>query len=483
MIKPEIAIRADGNSNIGLGHIHRMLAFAGYVKDFFSVTFFCLNADKLVVDLIISNGFKYEAINEKCNTSPEHLIGLLRDREIIILDGYEFRTEYQSGLKEAGHRVIAIDDLNDWENVADVVINHAYSGKREGYKLSSTSAFYCGFKYAIIKQEILNSKCDMLKSSVENVLVSIGGTDPLNYSQKIIRALLESTSKNISVLTYPLNPKFNELKEQAAKKQERMKLFHSLNTREVIELIKQNDIAILQPSNIALEAAAIGIGLCLVQTAENQKYILESLLHNNCGVLLDTSDVASQINKLTNEKVNLQIKQQHELLDGKSPNRIIDLVNQLCLRCRKVSSEDAKLIYEWNNNEVTRANSYNQNKIEFIDHVKWFENKVKDETVFFAMFCFENVPAGCVRIESKGDENIIGITIAPEMRGKRLASSILKLACKNYFRSRKRKKISAYIKKNNVASLKSFENAGFDHIDENLYFGELSYKLVKHSNE
>ena len=47
----------------------------------------------------------------------------------------------------------------------------------------------------------------------------------------------------------------------------------------------------------------------------------------------------------------------------------------------------------------------------------------------------------------------------------------------------KQKDISAYIKKSNEASLKSFVNAGFAVIDENMYFGELSYKLIKHSNE
>lgn len=483
MIKPEIAIRADGNSGIGLGHIHRMLAFAGYVKDLFSVTFFCYNADQLVIDLIVGNGFKHEAISEMDDTSPAHLIGLLRGEEIIVLDGYGFKTDYQSALKEAGHRVIAIDDLNEWENVADVVINHAYSGKREDYKVSSSTTFYAGLKYAIIKQEILNSKSESPKEALNNVLVSIGGTDPMNYSQKIIESLLSGTTKTISVLTYPLNPQFNALKELAGKRSSRLKLYHSLNTTELIQLIKENDVAILQPSNIALEAAAIGIGMYLIQTAENQKFIFEALVKNGCAVKLEPDNLAAQVNSNTPELVNLQIEHQQNLLDGRSPNRIIDIVNQLCLKQRRVLMDDAKLIYDWNNDDVTRANSYNQNKIEYPDHLRWLDSKVKDETVFFGMFDFENEPAGCVRVESKSEENIIGITIAPEMRGKRLATSILQMACQVYFEEYEKKMITAYIKKDNTASLKSFVNAGFKIQDQNIYFGELSYKLIKHSNE
>jgi len=481
MLKPEIAIRADGNADIGLGHIHRMLAFAGYFKELFSVTFFCYEADKLVTDLITNNGFKHEVIKDAVN--PEYLIGLLRGEEIIVLDGYEFKTDYQLALKEAGHRVIAIDDLNEWENVADVVINHAYSGKRADYKLSENIIFCAGLKYAIIKQEVLNSRGLVPKETIGNVLVSIGGTDPFNYSQQIIEALLNGTSKNIFVLTYPLNPKFKLLTELADKNQGQVKLIHSLNTIELIQLIQESDLAILQPSNIALEAAAIGTGMCLIQTAENQKYIYDTLMKNQCAVKLEESNIAAQINSITLSDINAQMQHQQALLDGRSPNRIIDVVNQLCLKNRKVMIDDAKLIYDWNNDDVTRANSYNQNKIEFSDHLNWFENKVKDEAVFFRMFTFENVPAGCVRIESKSNENIIGITIAPEMRGKRLATPILKAACKTYFEDAKQKDISAYIKKSNEASLKSFVNAGFVVIDENMYFGELSYKLIKHSNE
>ena len=47
----------------------------------------------------------------------------------------------------------------------------------------------------------------------------------------IISELLKNTSKSISVLTYPLNQKFNELKQLAEENQGRLKLFHSINTR------------------------------------------------------------------------------------------------------------------------------------------------------------------------------------------------------------------------------------------------------------
>jgi len=39
-MKPQLAIRTNANHEIGIGHIHRTLAYADYISDFFEVTFY-----------------------------------------------------------------------------------------------------------------------------------------------------------------------------------------------------------------------------------------------------------------------------------------------------------------------------------------------------------------------------------------------------------------------------------------------------------
>jgi len=483
MHKPYIAIRADGNSQIGLGHIHRTLALANYLKDYFSITFYLYQADKLVMDLITKHGFLLESIVAADYNQPENFIRDLDNNTIIVLDGYQFKTDYQKAIKAQGYKLVAIDDLNEWLNVADVVINHAYAGIKSDYKVSSDSVLLGGLKYAIIKQELFNVKRHTDRKRNLNVLVCIGGTDPDNYSERIIKELLSSTDKNISLLTYPLNKRFNELTDLAETNSNRLKLHHSLNTNELIELIQNNDIAILQPSNIALEAAAIGICIALVQTAENQKHIKQTLLDSSCASNLDLNHISDFINNVTIKHINEQISNQAQLLDGKSGLRYINEFNQLALTARKVNADDVKLIYDWNNDPVTRANSYNQNSILFEDHLKWFMNKIGDPQSVFLMLEFDNNPAGCVRIDNKSEENVIGITVAPEFRGKKLATPMLNLATAEYFKVFPKNVITAYIKKTNEPSLKSFVGAGFKAIDEGNYFGAWSYKLNKKLHE
>lgn len=483
MHKPLVAIRADGNSQIGLGHIHRTLALANYLKDYFSIRFYLYQADKLVTDLILGHSFQHINLSAGDYNQPENFMKELKDCSIVVLDGYEFKTTYQKAIKSNGYKLVVIDDLNEWLNVADVVINHAYTGTSSAYNISEHSILLSGLKYAIIKQELLNEKRHITKSSNSKILVCIGGTDPDNYSERIINNLLNGTDKEISLLTYPLNKQFKRLQELSEANNKRLTLYHSLNTQELIQLIQSNDIAILQPSNIALEAAAIGIYIGLIQTAENQKFIKNVLLESSCASMMDLDSLTDSVNLISTTEINKQVKSQSELFDGKSLARYINTFNQLVLSVRRVNANDVKLIYEWNNDPVTRANSYNQNAILFEEHQKWFLNKIVDEGSVFLMLEYNNIPAGCVRIDNKSEENVIGITVAPEFRGKKLATPMLIAATKEYFKIFPNRIITAYIKKTNEASLKSFIGAGFTVRDEGNYFGEWSYKLNKCLNE
>lgn len=479
MIKPGIIIRADGNAVIGMGHIHRMLAFASYLCDFFEIHFFVNNPDKLVSELIENNGYKLTALKKEDYYNPESFISLIDKNALVVLDGYEFKTDYQQSLRNAGLKTLAIDDLNNWENVTDAVLNHGFSGEIKNYKVASHTKLYTGFKYAVVKKELLEPNLRSIRKSVSNVLICIGGTDPENYSERIVSNLLKESNKKLSLLTYPLNKKFDCLKSLAEKNTERLSIYHSLDTKAIIKLIQQNDIAVLQPSNIALEAAAIGIKIYVIQTAENQKYIKETLLRTQCAEELTLNDLSGKINTVMIENVNEQIQLQKKLFDGKSPGRILTLINELFLSVRKAEVKDTDLVYAWNNDEITRANSYQKEKIEYESHVKWFHQKIKDTTTAFYILEFNGIPAGCVRMDNKQSENIIGITVAPDFRGKKLATPMLNLSVSEFHKLFPSNKITAFIKHNNIVSLHAFKSAGFEIVEEGMFFGEMSYKLIK----
>jgi len=147
---------------------------------------------------------------------------------------------------------------------------------------------------------------------------------------------------------------------------------------------------------------------------------------------------------------------------------------------RKANIQDAELYFNWANERIVRLNSYHKNQISYPEHVEWFRNKLESPDCFFYLFIDENkTPIGQVRIDRSAGEVIIGISIDKNYREKGLGNKMLMEACGNYFIYFPAGVINAYIKKDNPASIKIFEKAGFVKEEELRVFGSESYRLTK----
>jgi RimJ/RimL family protein N-acetyltransferase len=106
-------------------------------------------------------------------------------------------------------------------------------------------------------------------------------------------------------------------------------------------------------------------------------------------------------------------------------------------------------------------NSFNSQPINFDDHSKWYDDKLKNKNSLYLIGEIGMSPIGVVRFDKdKNGKTIVGVLIEKNYRGRNLAIPFLKLACSEYQKFNK-SEIFAYIKKNNIASIRSFEKAGF----------------------
>ena len=85
---------------------------------------------------------------------------------------------------------------------------------------------------------------------------------------------------------------------------------------------------------------------------------------------------------------------------------------------------------------------------------------------------------GQVRIERKETETIIGISIDSNHRGNSYSTEMLKKSCNDYLEKHPYDKITAFIKIENTASLKSFQKAGYRDLEEVNLEGSKSFKLI-----
>jgi spore coat polysaccharide biosynthesis protein SpsF len=147
---------------------------------------------------------------------------------------------------------------------------------------------------------------------------------------------------------------------------------------------------------------------------------------------------------------------------------------------RLANENDVDLYYHWANDIETRKNSFTQNKIDYTNHIKWFLSKIKSRlSKMYLFFDQTNVPVGQVRIDKNENEVTIGLSIDKVQRGKSYAATMIEMACENYLTEKKNVIITAYIKKENIASYKSFKKAGFINDEIVTIENHLSYKLIK----
>lgn len=135
------------------------------------------------------------------------------------------------------------------------------------------------------------------------------------------------------------------------------------------------------------------------------------------------------------------------------------------LSVRRASSHDARLLFDWATDPATRAASFSSAAITWDDHVAWLSRKLSDPRCHFYIVELEGrTPVATVRFDATGASADVSVTVAPAARGKRLSAPAITAAVSTLLGATDLREIRAFIKPGNVASLRSFEQAGFEEV-------------------
>lgn len=97
----------------------------------------------------------------------------------------------------------------------------------------------------------------------------------------------------------------------------------------------------------------------------------------------------------------------------------------MSLYLRRATIEDAKDVLAWRNDPKTRENSFTKDEISLESHMKWFENKLRQESCFMYILMEDDKKVGNIRVDVEGFEGEISYMIAPEYRGKGYGKKII----------------------------------------------------------
>lgn len=314
----------NASSTIGMGHFNRCLAVSEILLD--------------VAKPVFIMGETLPTCQQSCkDRGIELIIGSKQEIQDqipmdswVITDDYTFTTEIQQIYKSKGCKLICIDDIHQFDFVADLVINHGTTDERV-YSTASYTKLLLGPKYAILKQDFLADRVvKQPKTSLHKILISLGGTDPGGFTKQVMLHLEAlHVAFEYHILTTSGNVHLSDILH-LANSNTSVKVHMDLSASEVKLLMDGVDLAILPASTVSYEACSVGVGLMVGISADNQVDIYQTLLKNDLAVGLGSfkelgdRSMRNFMEGLTMGVINNQIAHQREIFDGKSMTRIKD---------------------------------------------------------------------------------------------------------------------------------------------------------------
>lgn len=468
-----IYIRVDGSAEIGLGHLVRSIALAQMLKDEFNITFLSKEIPNEVVDVIKSNNFSLIIISNE-----EEFFSRLLGNEIVVLDNYYFDTAYQKKVKTYGSILVCIDDLQDKEFYADLILCQIPGIKPKDYQSQIYTEFLLGTKYVLLRSSFLKAVKAVKEKKKNSLLICFGGSDYNNLTRRSLLLALEFSFDNINVVVGAAYKGYNELLVLVEERSD-IKIYQNLSEDELLATMLDSRYAIVPSSGILLETLAVGCETISGYYVENQRKVFES--YKNLNLIHSAKDFSEKniqkayrvcLNNLENKKINS--------IDGNSGKRILKVFKQLSIesdfQVRRMNESDIIRTYEWASSSEIRKYSFSQHQISLEEHISWFNMKISDTCSFYYAVEYNKNMVGSIRYDIKNSEAVISYLVDPIFHGKGFGQTLLKMGMKKFLEDYKGSvDIVGYVMVDNLASINIFERGGYTKTIES----DGSYKFTK----
>lgn len=470
--KTIVFLRADGNSKIGLGHVHRLVALSEILKDNFECRFIIYSPLPGIKALILKS---CESIIElDVNLQSDELSRFVTGEEIVVLDGYDFDTPYQQNVKLVGSPLVCIDDLHQHHFVSDVIINPAGGVDEDLYSKENATKLFVGPRFSLLKIPFLKAAKSKNKRAINSLFICMGGADPNNHTLLTLNHCLNFpfTSFNIVIgeAYEHKNALYNELKELNRD----INILTNIESSRLAGVMKECSVAVCSASGIAYEYLSVSGELYIKQTAPNQTELYNYLLVNKLAFRFEDFRVSE-------DEVTQSLHKQREVFDGNSDKRILKIFNRLDFdfnaSLRPVKASDLMTTLHWANDPELRSQSFNTDSITLEKHFAWFNTKINDPSAIFYVFEYKNTPIGQVRFDVH-TEATISYAVDRDFRGRGWGECILQKAIIAFQNEWKLPvKIIGYVKQENVSSNIIFKNLGFAQYATQEYPNSYRYEL------
>lgn len=310
--KKRIAIVVNAYDEIGTGHVYRCLSIASKVV-FHDVLFLLDERYQLGIDIVTNYNYPFRLYD-----GEDDLMNKLREYnpQMVINDILDTSNEYISVLKDEGYFVVNFEDLGTGTLVADVVFDALYE-----HEIGEQNNIFTGHKYYILKDEFYFQPQKIITQQVNNILITFGGTDPNNFTEKVIDSILATSyDGRINVI---VGLGYNGLEDLIEKYESNQSIQIYKNVSNISEFMFKADIIFTSAGRTMYEICSLGVpAICLCQNDRELTHVFANenngFINMGLGEALEKQDIIDQFLKLVNDyELRMEMNQKMLTIDLK----------------------------------------------------------------------------------------------------------------------------------------------------------------------
>ncbi|MCM1568069.1 MAG: UDP-2,4-diacetamido-2,4,6-trideoxy-beta-L-altropyranose hydrolase [Roseburia sp.] len=332
--------RADGNAEIGAGHLMRCLTIASALRERLctdeGICFVC--ADEGSGHFVRQRGFRvlltgtdYRLMETELSFWEGFAEGMEAPR-CILIDSYYVTKDYIMALKQYG-RTALLEDKGERALPVELLINYHIYADRELYdKLYRGQAvrLCLGAGYVPLREEFRKASYQ-IRDCVKDVLITTGGGDKDNIGGAVLKELISSASGiTWHLVVGSFHPHLEELRQMEA---QLSNVVIEQDVQHMAELMTKCDICVSAGGTTLYELAALGVPFICFSYAENQETLTEYIgAHDIAGFAgawhRDEGETLGNIRGFflellaSLEKRSRYHKNERALIDGQGAGRI-----------------------------------------------------------------------------------------------------------------------------------------------------------------
>lgn len=317
-VKPmRVMFRVDASLEMGSGHVMRCLTLANALKERGSVCeFLCREHSGNLIGLIRDRGFPVFNLGATCSdvsAGAQYLQWLgatqesdasacksaLGDKQYdwMIVDHYSIDYRWQELLKFHYSSLAVIDDLANRSHCCDVLLDQTYGRPRSDYEalVPDGCEILTGSEYALLRPDFSRLREISLErrknSGLKRILISLGGVDSNNVTERVLDGLCESPlprDSEIVVVMGTTAPWLDAVRQRAARMPWSTSVLVSVS--DMASQMCAADLAIGAAGSTSWERCCLGLPTLMLILADNQRYAASLLSSAGAAHLLSSEE-------------------------------------------------------------------------------------------------------------------------------------------------------------------------------------------------